>query len=38
MHLAPWIGRRLRGTSSGDQLEAKRPDLEPVRPAQGSDI
>ena len=38
MHLAPWIGRRLRGTSSGDRLEAKRPDLEPVRPAPRSDI
>lgn len=31
LHLGPWIGRRLRGTSSGDLLEAKRPDLEPVR-------
>jgi lysophospholipase L1-like esterase len=30
-HLAPWVGRRLRGTSSGDLLEAKRPDLGPVR-------
>ncbi|HSS68813.1 MAG TPA: SGNH/GDSL hydrolase family protein [Nocardioidaceae bacterium] len=30
-HLAPWLGRRLRGTSSGDLIVAKRPDLAPVR-------
>jgi lysophospholipase L1-like esterase len=30
-HLVPWVGRRLRGTSSGDLVEPKRPDLEPVR-------
>jgi lysophospholipase L1-like esterase len=30
-HLVPWIGRRLRGASSGDLLEPKRPDLTPVR-------
>jgi lysophospholipase L1-like esterase len=29
-HLAPWIGRRLRGASSGDGRVCKRPDLEPV--------
>ena len=29
-HLGPWIGRRLRGVSSGDSIEPKRPDLEPV--------
>ncbi|MFI5805181.1 SGNH/GDSL hydrolase family protein [Streptomyces sp. NPDC051561] len=29
-HLVPWIGRRLRGESSGDHLEAKRPDLLPL--------
>jgi lysophospholipase L1-like esterase len=29
-HLAPWIGRRLRGESSGDGLTAKRPDLSPL--------
>jgi lysophospholipase L1-like esterase len=29
-HLAPWIGRRLRGVSSGDLTAAKRPDLAPV--------
>ncbi|MGW6151637.1 SGNH/GDSL hydrolase family protein [Streptomyces sp. NPDC055144] len=28
--LVPWIGRRLRGESSGDQLAAKRPDLLPL--------
>ncbi|KPC96103.1 SGNH hydrolase [Streptomyces sp. NRRL F-6602] len=28
-HLLPWIGRRLRGESSGDNVEAKRPDLAP---------
>ncbi|KIF77807.1 SGNH hydrolase [Streptomyces sp. 150FB] len=30
-HLVPWIGRRLRGESSGDHLAAKRPDLLPLR-------
>lgn len=29
-HLVPWIGRRLRGQSSGDGLEPKRPDLLPL--------
>ncbi len=29
-HLLPWIGRRMRGTSSGTGLSAKRPDLLPV--------
>ncbi|MFZ3493379.1 SGNH/GDSL hydrolase family protein [Streptomyces sp. 5.8] len=29
-HLVPWIGRRLRGESSGDHVEAKRPDLLPL--------
>jgi lysophospholipase L1-like esterase len=27
-HLAPWIGRRLRGRSSGDNITAKRPILD----------
>ena len=31
-HLGPWIGRRLRGVSSGDGRTAKRPALEPVSP------
>lgn len=30
-HFAPWVGRRLRGQSSGDELDAKLPDLTPVR-------
>lgn len=29
-HLVPWIGRRLRGQSSGDGLVPKRPDLMPL--------
>jgi hypothetical protein len=29
-HLAPWIGRRVTGRSSGDGVTAKRPDLLPV--------
>jgi lysophospholipase L1-like esterase len=29
-HLAPWVGRRLRGVSSGDAVTAKYPDLQPV--------
>ncbi|MDQ0846670.1 lysophospholipase L1-like esterase [Streptomyces sp. V1I6] len=29
-YLVPWIGRRLRGESSGDHVEAKRPDLLPL--------
>ncbi len=28
-HLIPWVGRRLRGTSSGDAVDPKRPRLEP---------
>ncbi|MGI5167596.1 SGNH/GDSL hydrolase family protein [Spirillospora sp. CA-253888] len=28
-YLAPWVGRRLRGRSSGDQITAKRPTLAP---------
>jgi hypothetical protein len=28
-HLAPWLGRRLRGTSSGDDRLPKRPELLP---------
>ncbi|MFJ8074081.1 SGNH/GDSL hydrolase family protein [Streptomyces sp. NPDC096176] len=35
--LGPWLGRRLRGRSSGDGRTAKRPDLLPVHllPAPG---
>ncbi|MGI5350747.1 SGNH/GDSL hydrolase family protein [Streptomyces sp. CA-250714] len=29
-YLLPWIGRRLRGESSGDNIRAKRPDLLPL--------
>ncbi|MET9427199.1 MULTISPECIES: SGNH/GDSL hydrolase family protein [unclassified Streptomyces] len=29
-YLVPWIGRRLRGESSGDHVSAKRPDLLPL--------
>ncbi|WP_307799792.1 SGNH/GDSL hydrolase family protein [Actinomadura nitritigenes] len=29
-YLAPWIGRRLRGRSSGDLVTAKRPTLSPI--------
>ena len=29
-HLAPWVGRRLRGVSSGDGVEPKRPEPAPV--------
>ncbi|MER5890352.1 SGNH/GDSL hydrolase family protein [Streptomyces sp. NPDC001941] len=29
--LGPWLGRRLRGRSSGDGRTARRPDLLPVR-------
>jgi lysophospholipase L1-like esterase len=30
MHLGPWVGRRIRGVSSGDALSAKYPELAPV--------
>jgi hypothetical protein len=32
-YFVPWINRRLRRTSSGDGMIAKRPALEPVTPA-----
>ncbi len=31
-HLVPWVLRRLRHQSSGDDIEAKRPDAAPVLP------
>ena len=31
-HLAPWVQRRMRGESSGDHVQPKRPDLTPMRP------
>jgi lysophospholipase L1-like esterase len=29
-HLAPWVGRKLAGKSSGDLITAKRPELVPL--------
>jgi hypothetical protein len=29
-HVAPWIKRRLTGTSSGDLIDPRRPVLAPV--------
>ena len=34
VHAAPWLHRRLRGRSSGDGIEPKRPDLLPLTEAQ----
>ncbi len=31
-HAGPWVQRRIRGESSGDELRPKRPELTPVRP------
>ncbi len=31
-HAAPWVSRRLRGVSSGDGLQPKRPVLLPLQP------
>jgi hypothetical protein len=31
-HLAPWLGRRIRGRSSGDTVAAKRPALDVFAP------
>lgn len=36
-HLLPWLGRRLRGVSSGDGCQPRRPALTPVEPA-GDDL
>ena len=30
-HFAPWVGRRLRGRSTGDFVAPKRPELAPVQ-------
>ena len=35
-HAAPWVQRRLRGTSSGDGLTPKHPTLTPVRDRAGA--
>lgn len=32
-HLLPWVGRRLRGVSSGDEMACKRPELVELDPA-----
>lgn len=32
-YAVPWVQRRMRGTSSGDHVSAKRPTLQPVEPA-----
>jgi len=34
-YAVPWARRRLRGTSSGDSLDPKRPDLLPLLEAEG---
>lgn len=31
-HLAPWVQRRMKGQSSGDHVDPKRPELSPMRP------
>lgn len=31
-YLGPWVERRVRGTSSGDARDPKRPELSPVEP------
>jgi lysophospholipase L1-like esterase len=30
MHLRPWLMRRIKGTSSGDGISAKRPEMRPL--------
>ncbi|MDH4159004.1 MAG: SGNH/GDSL hydrolase family protein [Actinomycetota bacterium] len=37
-HLAPWLGRRLRGASSGDGVAAKRPSPTRVGLSAGRDL
>ena len=32
VHLVPWIGRRIRGVSSGDGVLPKDPVLRPIQP------
>ncbi|PRY57989.1 lysophospholipase L1-like esterase [Knoellia remsis] len=31
-HFAPWVQRRMKGQSSGDHVDPKRPELSPMRP------
>ncbi len=33
-HVVPWVGRRVRGRSSGDGLPPKRPEPRPVTPGR----
>lgn len=33
-HAGPWVHRRLTGRSSGDTVQAKRPELSPLRPGE----
>ncbi len=35
-HAAPWVSRRLRGVSSGDGLQPKRPGLLPLQPSRAA--
>ncbi len=35
-HAAPWVGRRIRGVSSGDGIAPKRPQLLPIGPASAA--
>jgi hypothetical protein len=30
VHAAPWVARRVRGISSGDNIDPKRPKLLPL--------
>jgi lysophospholipase L1-like esterase len=32
VHLLPWVGRRIRGVSSGDRISAKHPELVDIFP------
>jgi hypothetical protein len=32
VHLLPWIGRRIRGVSSGDRITAKHAELVDIIP------
>ncbi len=35
-HLLPWVRRQINGTSMGDGLQPKRPELQPVSTVDGS--
>ena len=34
VHLLPWVGRRIRGVSSGDGIAAKHPALVEIFPTE----